>query len=150
MRFTIFIALVLPLTFFIGCGGNENPFGTVHVEGTITLDGNPIEGVSVMLHPRDGEQGAGGLTNANGRFTVTTSGFNGARPGSYDITFTKIELPGQDLSPEEYNRAFGGRTPDPIYLIPQRYGSPRTSGIEPITVTTDRRQNVFTFELRSQ
>jgi hypothetical protein len=150
MRFTIFLTLLLPLTFFIGCSGNSNPFGTVHVEGMVTFDGNPVEGVNVNLISRDGEHSAGGLTGANGRFTVATSGFNGAKPGSYDVIFSKIELPGQDLSPEEFNRRFGNRQPEPTYVIPQRYESPQTSGIEPITVSTDRRQNVFTFDLRSE
>jgi hypothetical protein len=151
MRFTFFIALILSVTFFVGCGGEGNPHGTVHVEGTVTLDGNPIEGVSVILHPRDGVHSAGGITGANGRFTVNTSGFNGAKPGEYDVAFSKIEIPGQNLSFEEsMAQGGGGGQPIPIYHIPQRYESARTSGIDPITVTTDRRQNVFMFELTSQ
>jgi len=147
---TFFIGLALFLTLFIGCGKKENPYGTVPLEGTVTLDGVPIEGVSVILAPRDGANSAGGITKASGKFTVNTAGFDGAVPGTYDVTFTKIEIPGQDLSFEESQERFGGRTQDPIYHIPRRYENVRTSGIEPITVTDNRRQNVFTFELKSE
>ena len=142
-----FIALLLSLTLFIGCKGTENPYGTVHVEGTVTFDGGPIEGVNVVLVPRGGEHSAGGVTNASGKFTVNTGGFSGAKPGEYDVTFSKIELPGQDLPFEEYMAKYGNRQPEPEYMIPQKYENAKTSGIEPITVDTDRKKNVFTFEL---
>jgi len=147
---TLFIALTLSLTLFIGCSEKENPYGTVHFEGTVTLDGQSIEGVNVTLNPRGGANAAGGITNDRGKFTVNTSGFAGATPGEYDVTFTKVEIPGQDLSFEESQAQFGGRAPTPIYHIPKKYESARTSGIEPITITTDKKQNVFTFELKSE
>jgi hypothetical protein len=150
MRYTLFIALALTLTLFIGCKGQENPHGTVPFEGTVTLDDKPIEGVSVTLNPKDGTNAAGGITGANGKFTVNTSGYSGAKPGTYDVTFKKVEIPGQDLSFEESQAKYGGKTPSPIYHIPQKYESVKTSGMEPITVTTDKKQNVFTFELKSQ
>jgi len=151
MRYTFFIALalILPLASFVGCS-EANPHGTVHVEGTITFDGNPVQGVNITLRPRDGAHSAGGITDASGRFTVATGGFNGAKPGEYDITFSKIEIPGGDLSYDEFMAQFGGRQPPAVHLIPQRFGDPNTSGIDPITVTTDRRQNVFRFELTSE
>ena len=151
MRFTIiFTVLMLSVTFFIGCGGNsQNPHGTVHVEGTVTFDGAPIEGVNVTLAPREGDQSAGGITDDKGKFTVITSGFAGAKPGSYDVTFVKMEsLP--NLSFEESMEKYGGDPPKPKRMIPQKYETPKTSGIEPITVETDRKKNVFTFELTSQ
>jgi hypothetical protein len=152
MRFTIFIALVLSLTFFTGCS-QPNPFGTVYVEGVVTLDGQPLAGADVMLHPRNGVHVAGGLTDARGRFTVTTGGAplgSGAQPGEYDVTFRKVRMEGADLSMEELAARFGGRMPPAEWLIPQKYGEVRTSGLDPITVTPNRRQNVFTFELTSE
>ena len=152
MRFTIFIASILSVTFFIGCS-QPNPFGTIYVEGVVTLDGQPIQGVSVTLNPRDGVHVAGGLTDTQGRFTVTTGGApigSGAQPGEYDVTFRKVQMAGSELSMEELNARFGGRMPPEEWLIPQRYGEVRTSPLDPITVTTDRRQNRFMFELISE
>ena len=153
MRPTNILIGFLFLPFFIGCA-QENPFGTVYVEGTVTLDGVAIDGVSVTLIPLDaGEQlSAGGVTDASGRFTVTAGGSpagSGARPGTYDVTFSKVSIT-QTESYEESMRLYGGRQPPIMHLIPQRYGNPRTSDIESITVDTDRRKNKFTFELTSE
>ena len=97
--------------------------------------------------PRDGDQSAGGQTDVRGKFTVSTGGFSGAKPGTYDVVFSKVEIPGADLPMDEYTQKYGGRQPEPVYLIPKKYESPKTSGIEPITVDTDRKKNSFTFEL---
>jgi len=153
MRFTIYFALILSLVFFSGCGGGVNPLGTVHIEGTITLDGSPIEGANITLFPRDGEHAAGGLTDANGRFIVQTAGApfgSGAKPGEYDVVIRKIHVASAGLSDEEIIQRFGSGMPPVTHLIPERYGDVRASGIDPITVTTDRRQNIFRFELSSE
>jgi len=154
MRFTtLFIAFIFSLPLLTGCQ-QDNPFGTVYVEGTVTLDGAAIDGVSVTFIPRDsGEQlSAGGVTSANGKFTLTAGGSpagSGARPGTYDVIFSKEEIP-QTESPEEAVRLYGGGQPPVTYVIPRKYGSPVTSGIEPITVDTDRKKNSFTFVLTSE
>ncbi|MCL2005572.1 MAG: carboxypeptidase-like regulatory domain-containing protein [Planctomycetaceae bacterium] len=153
MRITLIIAILL-VPFFAGCGGQDNPFGTVYVEGTVTFDGQPIDGVSITLIPRDeGEQlSAGGVTDANGKFTVTAGGSpagSGARPGMYDVTFSKISIP-RGASPEEDMMMYGGRRPPTTFHIPERYGNVRTSGLEPIVVDTNRRNNVFNFALTSE
>ena len=147
---TIFVAILL-LPFFIGCAEN-NPFGTVYVEGTVTMDGEPIEGVHVTFMPRDpgADLSAGGITNASGRFTLTAGGSpagSGAVPGSYDVTFSKLE---HAIPPPLEGRPRVFHLPGPTYLVPQRYESPSTSNIEPVTVSTNRRENVFTFDLTSQ
>jgi len=151
MRFTLFIASIVSVALFIGCS-QPNPFGTVYVEGFITLDGQPVSDVDVTLNPRDGVHVAGGLSDANGKFTVTTGGAplgSGAQPGEYDVTLRKVHMEGSDLSMEELAIRYGGRMPPVTHLIPARYNEVRTSGFEPITVTTDKRQNVFRFELTS-
>ena len=73
-------------------------YGAVRIAGTLTLDGNPIVGASVTLHPLDDENGyvAGGTTDKWGRFTVTTGNDSpglGAVPGEYDVTFRSSEVP---------------------------------------------------------
>ena len=154
MRFTsLFIAFALSLTLLAGCGPSKNPFGAVYLEGTVTLDGSPIEGVNVNLIPRGGDLTAGGLTDATGKFTVTIAGSEvgtGAKPGEYDVTFSKVEVAGQDLSFDEFMKKYGNKQPETTYLVPQKYGSPQTSGVEPITVSTKKANNKFTFALTSQ
>jgi len=124
-------------------GEPTNPYGTVPIVGTLTLDGEPVEGVSVILSPRDRENGrvAGGITDRHGKFTVTTGTatmVNGAVPGEYDVTFSKMEIE-EGSSLEE---------PNWLYVIPQKYRNTRTSGLAPITVEPDGKNN-FSFELSS-
>ena len=166
MRFTTLILLLLSAAVFTGCGGaNNNPFGAVYLEGMVTLDGSPVEGVGVTLIPRNGNFSAGGITNTYGKFTVTTGGSGhgtGAKPGEYDVVFSKNEfppprqLPSVNLAPNANPSTEGdkkkneNRRQEPVRLIPKRYESPKTSGIAPITVDTDKKKNSFTFELTTK
>ena len=106
-------------------------YGAVRIVGTLTLDGNPVEGAGVILYPRDKENqengyAAYGTTDKRGNFTVTTGEDpigRGAVPGEYDVTFR--------MQPR----------------IP-KYEQPETSGLAPIRVETKARQ-WFPFELTS-
>ncbi|MCL2709255.1 MAG: FHA domain-containing protein [Planctomycetaceae bacterium] len=76
----------------------KSEYGAVRIYGTLTLDGKPVEGASVVFHPRDDENGfvAGGMTKKGGAFTVTTGNDPpglGAVPGEYDVTFKSAEVP---------------------------------------------------------
>jgi hypothetical protein len=81
--------LALPFLFASGCGKG----GLVKVQGTVTLDGKPLDGATVIFVP-EGEGGvtANGLTGSDGvfRLTTRTSG-DGALPGQYKVTITKAQ-----------------------------------------------------------
>jgi hypothetical protein len=62
-------------------------------------------------------------------------------PGEYDVTFSKMEM-------EELGHALEHQSPSRVYVIPQKYGNPRTSGLAPITVEPKGKNN-FSFELSS-
>jgi hypothetical protein len=74
-----------------GCGG----YGTVRVEGIVTLDGAPVGAATVTFIPVDekgGHHAASGVTNQDGRFRLTTFNTNdGALPGHYRVTVTQVE-----------------------------------------------------------
>jgi hypothetical protein len=83
--------LVLAFGSSAGCTSGE---ATVPVEGTVTLDGQPLSEAHVMFYP----QGAGptdqkyyfGSTDQEGRFAVrsSTDGNEGLPPGKYNVTLT--------------------------------------------------------------
>jgi hypothetical protein len=121
--------------------------------------------VGVTLIPRNGDFSAGGITNASGKFIVTMGGSGhgtGAKPGEYDVIFSKNEfpppqhLPSVNLTPNANPSTEGNkkqnekRRAEPIRSIPKKYESPKTSGIAPITVDTDKKKNSFTFELTTK
>jgi hypothetical protein len=75
------LALLLPAS--LGCGK-----GTVRVRGTLTLDGTPVEGATVLFLPEDEKVGrqASAVTASDGTFHLTTfRGGDGALPGNYKV-----------------------------------------------------------------
>jgi hypothetical protein len=164
----------LLLTVVVGCR-QSGPVVEM-VEGTVTLDGAPIEGVTVTFKPV-GAAGlmAFGMTRADGRFTLnaTRGGRAGAGTavGDYAVTFTKTkggyevidgptapEAPPPDIETakaeyEKWAREQAQKKPRPLppveYLVPKAYGDANTSGF---TATVKRGRNTgdaFRFDLKS-
>lgn len=80
-----------------GCGGGVR---TVPVEGTVTVDGAPVEKVAVSFTPIGGQGTAGpgssGVTDAQGRFSLRTIGdrrVTGAVPGKHRVTLSERAWP---------------------------------------------------------
>jgi len=117
-----------------GCGTD----GRVPVKGTVTLDGRPLKGVTVVFHASPSTKGNGGYadTNASGRFQATTHQMRpGLYPGDYTIT---VELP-------KYPPVGQPVDPDPP-RIPGRYGSPEKT---PFALKIDGRQGPLALEMTS-
>ncbi|MBL8811731.1 MAG: carboxypeptidase regulatory-like domain-containing protein [Planctomycetaceae bacterium] len=66
-----FLALAVMLLCVSGCGGDDTP-PLGEVSGTITLDGEPLEGVIVVFKPESG-RAATGTTDASGQYTLEFS-----------------------------------------------------------------------------
>ncbi len=112
--------------------------------GEVSVDGKPAAGVNVTLVPvggaKDGSPCAAGMTDKDGRFTLTTyAPKDGAPVGDYQITLSWIEridkTSGLDAQPPEAQR------------LPRKFQSPTLSGLTakvetgpnnlpPITVST--------------
>jgi len=119
-----------------GCGSGAQP--KADVSGKVTMDGEPISGVSISFS----SDAVGG-----GAFNVGTDGsFTSELPltvGDYKISFgppgpTPGETPGTMSFPD-----------DESSKVPKAYHSGETSGLT-ATVTDDPEANVFTFDLSSK
>jgi hypothetical protein len=68
----------------VGCGGQAK---TAKVEGTLTVDGRPLPGATVIFMPvAKGGRSASGRTDEDGNFKLTTfSTDDGALPGEYKV-----------------------------------------------------------------
>jgi hypothetical protein len=138
-----FVALVT----VIGCG-EGNPFGTVKVDGVVTLDGQAVDGATVVFQPATGAgKAATGMTDKDGKFTLTThAAGDGAMPGSYKVSVTKFETEtGPDTSNMSFEEALKasqefelarqkkanakGELPPPKELLPAKYKNPEKSGL---------------------
>ena len=89
--------MVLAVVLLIcGCFGSA---AETTVNGTLSIEGQPVENVLVTFHPAENPDSetliASGLTNANGEFTLTCD--DGEEPnipvGNYLVTLTEGEVP---------------------------------------------------------
>ena len=74
-----------------GCSGSSGNFG--NVQGTVTLDGKPLSGVSVVFYPESGERSSTGETDENGKYSLRhTRKIDGAVIGKHRITISINDL----------------------------------------------------------
>lgn len=103
-----------------GCGKGSGP-KVVPVSGTVTIDGKPAPNIAVVFQPvASGKEEAGmgstGVTDAQGRFTLTLTGADkrpGAVVGRHRVTFS-----GAAAQRDETDDTVKPGAPDPI---PARY-----------------------------
>ena len=146
------LAAVTGLLVFQGCS-SKNTLGTVKVSGMVTLDGEPVGGVTVAFLPNRPEGGREcyGATDTQGRFVLTIPGTvpgSGAIPGEYIVTFIKMLDPTEGLTDAEIQRKFPSGLQESINLLPEKYRNRTTTDIAPVTVE-QRGKNEFIFEMFS-
>jgi hypothetical protein len=118
-----------------GCGNNDGP-AAVPVSGTVTYQGKPVTKGSVQFIPEVG-RGAFGVI-VDGQFVLSTYGnYDGAIPGKHKVAVISSE-------PDSKKRKDGDTAEK--YLIPQRFASPDSSGVE-VDVPPQGNRNV-TIELK--
>jgi hypothetical protein len=95
-HFITYFATLCCLALISGCGGADdgNRPARVKTSGTVTHKGQPVEGVTVLFAPAEGQgHAATGLTDSQGRFRLTTFLANdGAVPGNYKVTLSKFDM----------------------------------------------------------
>ncbi len=136
-RFLPLFSIALGIFTLAGCG----PGGpsTVPVSGTVTYQGQPVDGARIMFVATGGPP-ANGVTDAQGRFSLTTvEPGDGAVVGSYKVSITKrqeIPDPRQPDSPYKLTKD----------LLPARY-----SNLSQTDLTAEVKAggpNDFKFELK--
>jgi len=151
----VMVGMVLSL----GCPqqGSDQP-ATYVATGTVTQGGSPLEGATVTFVPTASGNSATGITDASGKFTLTTfASGDGAVPGQYGVKIVKYEGGGTDAAagaggaapgemPADYGGAVEEESSEPANLLPEKYADPNTSGLT-ASVTDDPSQNVFDFPL---
>jgi hypothetical protein len=160
-----YLVCLAALACFVGCPGGGGSIGTAPVTGTVTLDGNPVDGAKVVFSPKSaGGRAAVGTTDASGKFSLTTlEAGDGAIPGSYQVSISKTAAPqaafqdprskGGEVTPEqskaimEAAKAGAGATA-PESLIPEIYAKADTSGFTAEVKASGK--NDFSFEMKSQ
>lgn len=119
MRNALNVLALCGIGLLLGCG-NDPSDGLVPVSGTVTLDGDTVEGISVTLMPEFGVGGKSGYgtTDAQGQFQISSGPeMKGVVPGKYRALFQKMTQPdGSPIPPDamEGDVEFVNQLP-PIY-----------------------------------
>jgi hypothetical protein len=152
--------IVLSLISVLGCGQATDPNRpkTYPVSGTVTQAGQPVEGANVVFQLADGSRGAVGVTDASGKYTLTTfSAGDGAVVGDYKVAITKYDRPAitpksdgsiADTGDEPEEEETGRRPADdsePKSLLPEKYANPEGSGLT--ATVSESGENKFDFTL---
>jgi hypothetical protein len=142
-----------------GATGDADRQPTAEASGVVTHLGKPLEGATVTFIPVTNPVPAFGLTDAEGKFHLTTyEQGDGAVLGEHVVTITKTTGSTPPAGPpstgnndpedfENYVPPSLGVTPEPVvkHLVPERYSSAETSGLT--AKVGSEGANEFTFDL---
>ncbi|OAI53284.1 hypothetical protein AYO47_05120 [Planctomyces sp. SCGC AG-212-M04] len=128
----------------VGCGSNSDQPELGQVTGTITLDGEPLNGIAVVFYPDSGRP-ARGKTNAEGKYDLTyIRETKGTKVGHNRVEVAPDEEGGEDEAESDEAaakpKAKGGKP-----KIPAQYN---TKSILEADVKPG--ENVFDFKLESK
>jgi hypothetical protein len=136
----VFCLVPLAACLALGCG-TKGPV-MVPVSGTVTLDGQALEGASVNFVPVAGGRQATGQTDKSGKFALTSiKPSDGAPVGKYKVGVSKLAQTADRMA--DPSKSAGGAAPPgtqlsgppikgpaakPQSLVPAKYVNPDTSG----------------------
>lgn len=122
-----FVALAVIGIMGAGCGGSASKYDKLHpVSGTITFDGQPLDGATVAFIPAKSKQvqPSFGYTDATGKYVLQTpEGNKGVSPGEYRIVVSKLQMP--DGTPIPPGSQTGGA--DGNEIVPYPHCDPRAT-----------------------
>jgi hypothetical protein len=138
----------LPLAILLacaGCGARGDGLPRQPIDGSVTLDGQPLATGFITFTPASGQPTQSGGVIKSGKFSVARD--QGPVPGKYSVTINSASME-VNLPPEEVKTGLPGHVPpnrarDPI---PDKYNA-RT------TLTADVKEgggNSFQFDLKTK
>lgn len=169
-RFSKYLFAFLSLSLTVGCSSNlpATP-ETVPVTGSVSFQGKPLPGASVIFMNTDATSPQTGtlnsITDDSGKFELNSyfgarTVKNGAVPGTYKVTILKMVPPGEmteneyEVKVAEADRIVSGggvltqeQTPPELQqLIPRKYSDASLSQLE--AKVMPNQENEFQFDLK--
>lgn len=131
--FVLLLSISLCLgSVFLGCSDQ----GMLPVEGTITLDGEPLAGAAISFVPAEGGRPSSGQTDDQGHFTLASYTANdGVPPGEYKVTVVKLDARRQaqaapvEEGSEEGEKLMGNTEQAVKFLTPMKYSTSATTDL---------------------
>jgi hypothetical protein len=126
----------------VGCGGGppdvKHPDRT-KMSGTVMMNGAPVEGATVTLHPVQKGTAAFGITDASGKYVLGTfEKADGAIPGEYKVSIQKMsaEASGPQPSPGDPGYDPNAKSEPSKHLLPGKFADFTKSGLSANVTTT--------------
>jgi hypothetical protein len=122
------IVAILAIAFAAGCGESNLQQPTFPVSGTLTYEGQPVAGATIVFHPTDKskfkwDERPQAKTDADGKFTVFTyKPGDGAPAGDYKVAVALIVV--GDDGDDQVKRTKGKPA-----SLPAKYADPAQSGL---------------------
>lgn len=129
---------------FGGCSGPKNPDGRENVSGTISLNGEPLTGMSgILFSPQvAGSDGGGQGLISNGKYALT--GSDGVKPGKYIVRITSsMDFDKSTGKPADENSLFGSEVP--VDVVPPEFNKESTIEFEVVA----GKNNVFSYDIQT-
>ena len=145
------LAAWLIMIFMVGCADRGKPLQVEFVQGTVSLDGEPVSEANVSFIPIDQEgqtERAGGYSDNHGRYRLTSANGNpeqGAVAGEYRIVVQKIlteTIPSPD--PDDGSASAVFKT---THMLPEIYRDRKKT---PLAATVNKGKNTIDIELKSK
>jgi hypothetical protein len=118
----------------VGCSGGTDKAKasrpkTALANGVVTYNGQPLDGALIVFVPEVNEgTSAAAVSNSQGKFTAMAfSPEQGAVPGKYTVTVSKMLEPTAEQPDEAGHDAPPPKVVKPKSLIPIKYSQPKTS-----------------------
>lgn len=134
------IIILTSMCLCLGCGGDGRP-ELVAIDGTLTLDGEPLDGALVAFIPdaaNEIQRGSKGFSASGGKLVVGTYAADDGLPiGKYKVTVIKEELKGD--VPEDFNMEDPSQNLKPVkstIFTPLHYSNPEETDLV-VEVTKD-------------
>ena len=160
VKTSLVACLLVGFVCFAGCGADD---GHRKVAGTVTMNGAPVEGASLMFYAQDSAgEGGGGRTDSTGKYSITAPSATkgGLFPGTYKVTVAKYaaavdedqqafdngEITYDELQERKAARGTYAKAEAPELLTPAQYSNKNATPLT-VTGTDDPKQNVFDFDL---
>lgn len=125
------ILLLCLLGFSIGCGGSGVPLDkSVPVSGVVTYQGQPLPNYRVTFIPADGRQSGSGVSDADGKFVLSThEAGDGVPPGLCKVIVAWEGPAAADGGGAETPVENPRDLPKPPVNLPPKYADSEQSGI---------------------
>ena len=134
---TIRLPVIATMALYSLAGCTHNPANypdTAPVTGTVTLDGQPLEGATVNFKPGGGGRPSRGITDADGNYELMYSGtVQGAMLGTHTVSILKEEDPQDEEA-------------DTVQVVPERYFGKDSE----LSAEVENAKNSIDFDLKSE